>query len=214
MPETTTTPRRDLKEGLARHLAPAGNATSIVTRATSDQIFGSEGLGFGRTPFTTAISWLARNGIREQTRSAKNETDINNCVIGWGQGPFSSRVFLAKEGCDRPQLQRLTEHLFEIAEELGRPGRIDDAVLAAFVGAQRARPYLAFDRYREVKGLGDRIGSRFRAHIQWQAIYHLCGQIGRDGHKRVTSELLERFFLKNRSSRSSLSAESFSSSAN
>ena len=194
MPQVSATDDRSLKEGLERHLAPAGNDADIVTRASSDRMFGPEGMGLGRTPFTTVISWLARNGITEQTKSNPNETDIANCVLGWGQGGFSSRVFLAGGGSDEPQLGRLTERLLAIAEELGRPGRIDDAVLAAFVGSQRSRPFLAWDGVREFKDARSRIGGRFRAHIQWQAIYHLCGQIGTDGIKRVTPQMLEQFF--------------------
>ena len=82
-PKTTDTAGGcPLKAGMERHVWPAGNDEAIVTKTSSDAIFGPKGLGFGNTFWTTIISWLARNGISEQTKSNSNETNIANCVKG------------------------------------------------------------------------------------------------------------------------------------
>ena len=86
------------REGLERHITPAGNGQGVVTKTSSDAIFGPVGLGFGATVWTTLISWLARNGISQQTGSKPDETDIPNCVLGWGQGAYSSHVFDQTKG--------------------------------------------------------------------------------------------------------------------
>ncbi len=180
---------------MERHVWPAGNEEAIVTKTSSDTIFGPKGLGFGNTFWTTIVSWLARNGIQEQTGSNPDETNIANCVKGWGQGPYSSRVFNAESGIDEVQLDRLISHLQGISAEFGVPEqRITDDVLAAFVSTQAPKPYSTWDGTREAKSLRDRVGARFRGHIQWQAFVTLCGQIDRNGVKHVTPELLRTFF--------------------
>lgn len=181
--------------GMERHLRPIGNADAVVTKATSDATFGPDGLGLGRTFWSTIISWLARTGIQEQTGSNKNETDVVNCMKGWGQGPFSSRVFSVDDGVDSAQLELLIAHLEAIADELNVPdGRITEKVLATFVETQKAKPYSTFTGVREPKGLRVLLGARFRGHIQWQGFIVLCGQIDRRGVKHVTPELLRMFF--------------------
>ncbi|MDH5642011.1 MAG: hypothetical protein OEY28_12020, partial [Nitrospira sp.] len=130
------------RAGLERHIVPAGNADRIVTQPTSDAFFGPSGLGFKADFFGRLISWLARTGIQEQTGSRPDETDIEGCVKGWGQGPFSSRVFDAQKGIDEDQLERLIQHLHGIASTMNiQNGRFTDRVLAAFVGSQDAEVY-------------------------------------------------------------------------
>jgi len=184
-----------LAEGLERHVTPAGDGHGIVTKKSSDEIFGPDGLGFGATIWTSLISWLARNGISKQTGSNPNETNIKNCVLGWGQGAFSSHVFDKDKGIDQAQLGRLVSHLQGIASEFGDKKRaITSPVLAAYVGSQKACPFLTVDGIVQVRGIGERLGSRFRSHIQWQALWTLCGQVTVDGRKQVTPELLTHFF--------------------
>lgn len=183
------------RAGLERHIVPAGNDDRIVTKLTSDRIFGSSGLGFKDGFWAWLISWLARNGIQEQTGSRHDETDIENCVKGWGQGPYSSRVFDSQKGIDEEQLERLIEHLRGIAAKMKvKNGRFTDTVLAAFVGSQEPQTYSTWTGPREVHSFRDRLGARFRGHIQWQALCALCGQVDRDGVKHVTPELLRTFF--------------------
>ena len=127
------------RPGLERHIVPAGNSDRIVTKPTSDLFFGPSGLGFKGGFFAKLISWLARNGIQEQTGSRPDETNIEGCVKGWGQGPYSSRVFDPQKGIDEGQLERLIQHLNGIASKLNvKNGRFTDRVLAAFVGSQDA----------------------------------------------------------------------------
>jgi len=184
-----------LREGMERHTTPAGNGHGVVTKVSSDTIFGPAGLGFGGTPWTRLISWLARNGISRQTGSAPNETNIENCVKGWGQGAFSSRVFDKDSGVDRVRLESLIVHLEELAEALGdRERTITGRVLGLYVSSQVPREFLTVDGPRRLSGFAERVGSRFRSHIQWQALYTLCGQVSEDGTKRVTPELLTAFF--------------------
>lgn len=181
--------------GLERHLVPAGNADHIVTKPASDMFFGPSGLGFKDGFFAKLISWLARNGIQEQTGSRPDETNIENCVKGWGQGPFSSRVFDPQKGIDEDQLERLIQHLHGIASKLNvKNGRFTDQVLAAFVGSQNAEIYSTWAGPRKVRSLRERLGARFRGHIQWQSLCTLCGQVDHDGVKHVTPELLHTFF--------------------
>ena len=104
-----------LHKGLDRHLWPSGDNKGVVTKRSSDAIFGPDGLGLGGTPWSTVISWLARNGIQEQTHSEKDTTDIQNCVRGWGQGAFSSRVFIVDAGTDDDRLAHLVDHFERIA---------------------------------------------------------------------------------------------------
>ena len=59
---------------------------------------------------------------------------------------------------------------------------------------QAPEPYLTKDGLRTVSRAIDRFTARFRGHIQWQGFVTLCGQIGRDGIKHVTPELLRTFF--------------------
>ncbi len=180
---------------MERHVWPSGNEEGVVTKTSSDAIFGPKGLGLGNTFWTTIISWLARNGIQEQTRSNPDETSIENCVKGWGQGPYSSRVFDVASGVDEEQLDRLVAHLQGIAGELGVPDqRFTDDVFAAFVSTQDPKPYSTWDGMREAKSFHDRVGARFRGHIQWQGFVTLCGQVDRNGVKHVTPELLRAFF--------------------
>lgn len=181
--------------GMERHLRPIGNTQAVVTKTTSDATFGPDGLGLGRTFWSTIISWLARTGIQKQTGSNKNETDVINCMKGWGQGPFSSRVFSVDDGVDETQLERLIVHLLAIAEELGTPdGLITEKALATFVETQKAKPYSTVTGIKEPKGLRVWLGARFRGHIQWQGFVVLCGQVDRRGVKHVTPDLLRQFF--------------------
>lgn len=157
--------------------------------------FGPSGLGFTDGFFAKLISLLARNGIQEQTGSRPDETNIENCVKGWGQGPFSSRVFDSQKGIDEDQLERLIQHLHGIASKLNvKNGRFTDRVLAAFVGSQAAEVYSTWTGPRRVCSLHERLGARFRGHIQWQSLCALCGQVDHDGVKQVTPELLHTFF--------------------
>lgn len=183
------------RPGLERHIVPAGNSDRIVTKPTSDLFFGPSGLGFKGGFFAKLISWLARNGIQEQTGSRPDETNIEGCAKGWGQGPYSSRVFDPQEGIDEEQLKRLIQHLHGIALKLNvRNGRFTDRVLAAFVGSQQAEVYSTWTGSRQVRSLRERLGARFRGHIQWQSLCTLCGQVDQDGVKHVSPELLYMFF--------------------
>jgi len=183
------------RAGLERHIVPAGNADRIVTKPTSDMFFGSSGLGFKDGFVARLISWLARNGIQEQTGSRPDETNIEGCVKGWGQGPYSSRVFDSQKGIDEEQLSRLIQHLHGIASKMNvKNGRFTDRVLAAFVGSQEAEAYSTWTGLRKVHSLRERLGARFRGHIQWQSLCELCGQVDYEGVKHVTPELLHTFF--------------------
>jgi hypothetical protein len=184
-----------MRAGLERHIWPAGDGKGIVTETSSDTIFGPEGLGLAGGPWARLLSFLARTGIQEQTGSKPGETDIEACVRGWGQGAFSSRVFDKDLGVDQAQLERFIAHLQAIAGELGVPNqRITGKVLAVFITTQAPEPYLTKDGLRTVSRAIDRLEARFRGHIQWQGFVTLCGQIGRDGIKHVTPELLRAFF--------------------
>ena len=195
IPESSGTAGCPLKAGLERHVWPAGDGAGIVNKASSDAIFGPEGLGLGASIWTTILSGLARTGIQEQTGSNPGETNIEACVKGWGQGAYSSRVFDADKGVDEAQLGRFIAHLQGIADELGVPNqRITDKVLGVFVSTQDAEPYSTWDGMREAKGALDRFTARFRGHVQWQGFDTLCAQIDRDGVKHVTPELLRAFF--------------------
>jgi hypothetical protein len=188
-----------LEEGIERHATPAGDGQGLVTKKTSDQVFGPDGLGFADSPWMALISWLARNGISKQSGSRPNETNITNCVKGWGQGAFSSRVFRAGPGVDRERLARLIAHLQALAESLGDPERrITGPVLGVYVASQEAQPYLTVDGLHTLKGWAERAEARFRSHIQWQSLYALAGQISTRGKKEVTPELLETFFTGER----------------
>jgi len=186
-----------LRAGLERHVWPAGNGEGTVTKTSSDAIFGPEGLGVADSIWMVILSALARTGIQEQTGSNPGETNIENCVKGWGQGAYSSRVFdaEAEAGVDEAQLERFIAHLQGIAKELGVPGeRITDKVLGVFIATQDAEPYSTWNGLRDVKGMRDNFTARFRGHVQWQGFDTLCGQIDRDGVKHVTPELLRQFF--------------------
>ena len=195
VPRTARAAGCPLKAGLERHLWPSGNEDEIVTKASSDFIFGPEGLGFGRTLWTTIVSWLARIGIQEQTASKKGTTSIDACVKGWGQGPYSSRVFNVDRGIDEQQLDRLIAHLLGIADELGvRDQRFTGRVFAVFVSAQSPKPYSTWNGWRKAHSIKARMEARFRGHIQWQGFVTLCGQVDGRGVKHVTPELLRTFF--------------------
>ena len=179
------------------HAGPYGNADGIIVQETSDRVFGPEGLGFAGTPWRTLISWLARNGISGQTASRPNETIVKNCVAGWGQGAFSSRVFLVdgSGGWDDAQLERLIKHLGEIALTLeGDATRLNSATAAAFIGSQKPKPYQTFDGIKEAQGFVAKAGARFRGHIQWQSFVALCGYVNTKGERVLTPSLLRRFF--------------------
>lgn len=184
-----------MRAGLERHVWPSGDGKGIVTKASSDAIFGPEGLGLAAGMWATLLSFLARTGIQEQTGSKPGETDIEACVKGWGQGAYSSRVFDAELGVDEPQLERFIAHLQAIARELGvADQRITDKVLATFISTQDPEPYSTWSGPRTVSRAIDKLTARFRGHIQWQGFDTLCGQIGRNGVKHVTPELLRAFF--------------------
>ena len=182
---------------MAGHAGPYANAEGIIVQETSDKMFGPEGLGFAGTPWTTLISWLARNGISRQTASQPNETVVKNCVAGWGQGAFSSRVFLADGtgGWDDAQLEQLIQHLGEIARTLdGDATRINSATAAAFIGSQNPKPYQTFNGTQEARGFVAKAEARFRGHIQWQSLVALCGYVNTKGERVLTPSLLKKFF--------------------
>ena len=184
-----------LHPGLERHVWPSGNGKGIVTRTSSDAIFGPEGLGLSGGIWMTILSNLARTGIQEQTGSKPGETDIEACVKGWGQGACSSRVLNVEQGVDEEQLERFISHLQEISKELSVPEqRITDKVLGVFISTQDAQPYSTWQGTRTVKTLRDRFTARFRGHIQWQGFDTLCGQIDHNGVKHVTPALIRAFF--------------------
>ena len=184
-----------LRPGLERHVWPSGNGKGIVTKTSSDNIFGPSGLGLSSGFWMTTLSFLARTGIQEQTGSKPDETDIEACVKGWGQGACSSRVLDVKLGVDQQQLDRFIEHLQNLAKELHTPEhRITDKVLAAFISTQDTEPYSTFQGIRSVKTWRDKFTARFRGHIQWQGFETLCGQIDQQGFKHVTPELIRMFF--------------------
>jgi hypothetical protein len=139
---------------------PAGNEDKIVTKTSSDASFGPKGLGFGNTFWMTIVSWLARNGIQEQTVLNPDETSIENCVKGWGKGPYSSRVFNVESGVDEEQLDRLISHLKGITAELEVPDqRITNDVLAAFVSTQDLpKPYSTWNGMRAFRRFISRAG--------------------------------------------------------
>lgn len=193
-PDTTVSPPR-LHAGLERHVWPSGNGKGIVTKTSSDAIFGPEGLGLTRSIWMTILSNLARTGIQEQTGSKPDETDIEACVKGWGQGAFSSRVLNVELGVDQGQMERFIAHLQGISKELGVPEqRITDKVLAAFISTQDTEPYSTWQGTRTVTTRRERFSARFRGHIQWQGFDTLCGQIDQNGVKHVTPELIRAFF--------------------
>ena len=184
-----------LSAGLERHVWPSGNGHGIVTKTSSDAIFGPEGLGLASGIWMTILSFLARTGIQEQTGSKPDETDIAACVKGWGQGACSSRVLNVELGVDQEQLARLLTHLEGIAKELGVPDqRITDRVLGVFVSTQDLEPYSTWEGIRSAKTALDRFAARFRGHVQWQGFDTLCGQIDHNGVKHVTPELIREFF--------------------
>lgn len=193
-PDTTVSPPR-LRAGLERHVWPSGDGKGIVTRTSSDAIFGSEGLGLAGGIWMTILSYLARTGIQEQTGSKPGETDIDACVKGWGQGACSSRVLNVEFRVDEGQLEGFITHLQDIAKELGVPEqRITDKVLAAFISRQDNEPYSTWQGIRIVKTRSEGFTARFRGHIQWQGFDTLCGQIDQNGVKHVTPELIRDFF--------------------
>ncbi len=184
-----------LSEGLERHVWPSGNGHGIVTKTSSDAIFGPEGLGLASSIWMTILSFLARTGIQEQTGSKPDETNITACVKGWGQGACSSRVLNVELGVDEEQLARFLTHLEGIAKELGVPDqRITDRVLGVFVSTQDLEPYSTWEGIRSAKTARDRFAARFRGHVQWQGFDTLCGQIDHNGVKHVTPELIREFF--------------------
>ncbi len=185
----------DLKPGIERHLWPFGNEKAIVTKSTSDKLFGVEGLGFKNNMWMKLISFLARTGIQKQTGSKKNETDIANCVKGWGQGANSGRVFHVTKGVDPARMEMFIQRLQDISAEFGiKDNRLTHDVLAAFVTTQKAQPYLTWNGLQEAKGGIKRNQARFRGHIQWQSFVALCGHIDNNGLKHITPELIRTFF--------------------
>jgi len=186
---------RDLKNGVEKHVWPAGNGRGIVTKNSSDSIFGADGLGLANTVWMRILSFLARTGIQDQTGSKKGETDIENCVQGWGQGAYSSRVFDVERGVNKEQLATFIDHLNNIAEEMNVPnGRITEKVLGAFIATQEPEPYSTIDGIREVESMRGKLQGIFRGHVQWQGFIALCGHVDKDGVVHVTPELLTTFF--------------------
>lgn len=176
------------------HVGPFADGSGVIVMRTSDALFGPDGLGFSRTPWMLLVSWLARSGISEQTSSRPNETNVEGCVLGWGQGAFSSHVFQAHGGVDEAQLDRLIARLRHLARAVeGTPERITGATVAAYVGSRPPQPFRTFDGIREAKGMRERLSARFRGHIQWQSLVTLCGVVTRDGQKVVTEPLLRSF---------------------
>jgi hypothetical protein len=193
-PDITETPVR-LRAGLERHVWPSGDGEGIVTKVSSDAIFGPAGLGLTGNIWMKILSYLARIGIQEQTGSKPGETDIQACVHGWGQGACSSRVLNVELGVDESQLDRFIAHLTGISKELGIPNnRITDRVLGVFISTQELEPYSTYDGVHAVKTLRQRLSARFRGHIQWQGFDTLCGQIDNNGLKHVSPELIREFF--------------------
>ncbi len=185
----------DLSAGLERHVWPSGTGHGVVTKTSSDFIFGPEGLGLAGTIWMTTLSFLARTGIQEQTGSKPGKTDIAGCVKGWGQGSCSSRVFNVELAVDEEQLARFLVHLEGIAKELGVPNqRITDRVLGSFIATQDLEPYSTFEGIRSAKSAREKFAARFRGHVQWLGFDTLCGQIDNDGIKHVTPELIRDFF--------------------
>ena len=184
-----------LHAGLERHIWPASDRKGIVTKTSSDAIFGPDGLGLSAGIWSRLLSFLARTGIQEQTGSKPDETDVSACVKGWGQGAFSSRVFDAEKGVDQARLDHFVTHLQAMAQEFGTPNhRITAKVLAAFISSQDPEPYSTWNGIRTVKTMRDRLAAIFRGHVQWQGFDTLCGQIDLDGVKHVTPELIRTFF--------------------
>lgn len=198
IPENSDTTGCPMRAGLEKHVWPSGNGKGIVTKTSSDAIFGPYGLGLASSIWTKILSMLARTGIQEQTGSKPGETNIDACVKGWGQGACSSRVFDPENletGVNEAQLERFIAHLQGIAKELGVPNqRITDKVLAAFISTQDTEPYSTWDGIHTVKTARDRFTARFRGHVQWQGFDTLCGQLDHDGVKHVTTELIRSFF--------------------
>jgi hypothetical protein len=184
-----------LRAGLERHVWPSGDGKGTVTKTSSDAIFGPEGLGLSGGFWATTLSFLARTGIQEQTNSKPDETNVEACVKGWGQGACSSRVLNVELGVDQTQLELFIEHLQKISKELDTPEhRITDKVLASFISTQDNEPYSTWQGIRAVKTWRDKFTARFRGHIQWQGFETLCGQIDQNGVKHVTPELIRTFF--------------------
>ena len=181
--------------GMESHVGPYADESGVIVKRTSDAMFGPEGLGFAPTPWMKLLSWLARSGISEQTGSNPDETVVKNCVLGWGQGAFSSHVFQEDGSIDQARLDRLIHHLRYLAEHVeGDPTRITFATAGAFVGAQLPQPYRTMKGVVQVRGLRQRWSSRFRGHIQWQSLVALSGHVTDDGTKVLTPSLLKTFF--------------------
>lgn len=185
----------DLRDGIEKHVWPAGDGHGVVTKVSSDAVFGADGLGLANTVWMKILSFLARTGIQEQTGSNKGETDIDSCVKGWGQGAYSSRVFHATKGIDQEQLKSFIEHLQNIAKELKIPNvRITEKVLGSFIATQIEEPYSTINGVKEVKTRREKLGGVFRGHVQWQGFITLCGHVDNDGVVHVTPELIRTFF--------------------
>lgn len=183
------------KEGLERHVWPSSDGNGIVTKESSDNIFGPKGLGLSGGVWATLLSFLARTGITKQTGSKAGETNVEACVKGWGQGACSSRVLNVTLGVDEIQLERLIKHLQGIALELKVPNnRITDKVLAVFISTQELEPYSTSDGISRATTISEKFAARFRGHIQWQGFDTLCGQIDSDGVKQCSPELIRDFF--------------------
>lgn len=184
-----------LRPGLERHVWPSGNGEGVVTKTSSDNIFGPDGLGLASSIWMTLLSYLARTGIQEQTGSKPDETDIEACVKGWGQGACSSRVMNVELGVDEVQLERFIKHLQAISKELGIPDqRITDRVFGVFITSQDLEPFSTWDGVRSVKTTRQKFTARFRGHVQWQGFDALCGQIDQNGVKHSPPELIRDFF--------------------
>jgi hypothetical protein len=178
-----------------RHVGPFADGSGVVIKKTSDDLFGPDGIGFASSPFMKLVSWLARNGISDQTGSRPNETIVKNCGLGWGQGAYSSHVFQPNANADAANLERLISNFQRLALTLeGHPDRITPRVAAAWVNNQPVQPYSTHKGLREARTWRERQASRFRAHIQWQSLVTLCGHVDGDGRRVLTRSLLTRFF--------------------
>ena len=185
----------DLSDGLEKHVWPASNGHGIVSKDSSDAIFGEEGLGLYNTVWMSLLSFLARTGIQEQTGSKKGETDVESCKKGWGQGAYSSRVFDVAKGVNERHLDEFLEHLSNIANELKiQNGRITERVLGSFIATQIAEPYSTINGTMSVKTRREKLAGVFRGHVQWQGLITLCGQVDRNGIVHLSPELIRMFF--------------------
>jgi hypothetical protein len=194
-PRTVEASEAGAPVAVERHVGPFADGSGVVVKKTSDDMFGPNGIGFASSPWMKLVSWLARNGISDQTGSRPNETIVKNCGLGWGQGAYSSHVFQPSENADAAALERLISSFQRLALALeGHPDRITARVAAAWVNNKPPEPYSTHEGLREARTWTERAASRFRAHIQWQSLVTLCGHVDQGGRRVLTRPLLTRFF--------------------